>query len=55
MFILHNSSSDSCFNIFSILQINFVPICLKVESFNSQQGAEMDVHESQFVLETTST
>jgi hypothetical protein len=41
--------------IFCIPQVNFVPTCLQVQSFDSQQGVEMDVHESQFVLETTST
>ncbi len=41
--------------IFYILQVNFVPTCFQVQSFDSQQNAKIDVHESQFVLKTTST
>jgi hypothetical protein len=40
---------------FYILQVDFVPTCLQVQSFDSQQGKDMDVHESQFVPKTTST
>jgi hypothetical protein len=38
-----------------ILQVDFVPIYLQVQSFDSQQVGDMDVHESQFVSKTTST
>jgi hypothetical protein len=41
--------------IFYILQVDFVPICLHVQSFDSQQGRNMDVHESQFVPKPTFT
>lgn len=32
-------------HIFCILQVDFVPICLQVQSFYSQQNKYMDVHE----------
>jgi hypothetical protein len=40
---------------FWILQIDFVPTCLQVQNFDLQQSEDMDVIESQIVLETTST
>jgi hypothetical protein len=43
------------FQIFYILQVDFVPIYYHVQSFDSQQGGEMYVHKSQFILKTTST
>jgi hypothetical protein len=43
------------FQIFYILQVDFIPTYLQVQSFDSQQSRKMYVHESQFVLKTTST
>jgi hypothetical protein len=43
------------FQIFYILQVYFEPTCLQVQSFDLQQGKDMDVHESQLVLKATST
>jgi hypothetical protein len=40
---------------FCILQVDFVPICAQVQSFDSQPSGDMDVHESQYVVETTFT
>jgi hypothetical protein len=39
----------------NIIQVDFVPTCLQMQNFDSQQGKDMDVHESQFVLRTTFT
>jgi hypothetical protein len=38
-----------------ILQVDFVFTCLQVQNFDSQQGKNMDVHESQFVPKTIFT
>lgn len=41
--------------IFCILQVDFVPTCPQVQSFDSQPSGDMDVHESKYVVETTFT
>jgi hypothetical protein len=39
--------------IFYNIQVDFVPTCLQMQNFDSQQGKDMDAHEFQFVLKTT--
>jgi hypothetical protein len=41
--------------IICVLQVDFVPTCAQVQSFDSQPNGDMDVHESQYVVETTFT
>jgi hypothetical protein len=41
--------------IFCILQVDFVPTCAQVQSFDTRPSGNMDVHESQYVVETTLT
>ncbi len=46
VFSLFTSHHDiDVLQIFYILQVDFVPTCLQVQSFDSQQGRNMDVHD----------
>jgi hypothetical protein len=40
---------------FWILLVDFIPTCLQLQNFDSQQGGNMDVNEFQFVPKTSST
>jgi hypothetical protein len=55
IFIISTFHDIVVLQIFGILQVDFVPTCAQVQSFDSQPSGNMDVHEFQYAVETTFT